>query len=261
LTAKIYKKYYDEKMETIIRLVDNYPTLKNLAISFGFLYSSKKIVNLLNTRYSRRYPRFSNLVLPLGYIYGLHMSSVYLKLASQFPTHSFWKFILDIYYQGYSISYSLSLITFFVGYPTINILANMTTNYIVMILDKFKRVIRSDHIDIKTILESFQKMKEALEKNKNWDIVLFNSISLKTFHKVKPILDDETLEKICPLRNIDNPSNSKYLNNGCAVCREDVEIKLLHRELPCEHVFHPQCSDIWLLERDATCPMCRKPIE
>lgn len=46
----------------------------------------------------------------------------------------------------------------------------------------------------------------------------------------------------------------------CAVCLEDVNGGDKCRKLPkCSHAFHAECVDTWL-ERNWTCPICRKQV-
>lgn len=44
---------------------------------------------------------------------------------------------------------------------------------------------------------------------------------------------------------------------GCSICTEDFEIGQDQRVLPCDHRFHPDCIDPWLLNVSGTCPLCR----
>jgi hypothetical protein len=46
-------------------------------------------------------------------------------------------------------------------------------------------------------------------------------------------------------------------NQGCSICTEDFEIGQDQRVLPCDHRFHPECIDPWLLNVSGTCPLCR----
>ncbi|KAH9871824.1 hypothetical protein J1614_006081 [Plenodomus biglobosus] len=53
----------------------------------------------------------------------------------------------------------------------------------------------------------------------------------------------------------DNTSNEENL--GCSICTEDFEKGQDLRVLPCDHKFHPECVDPWLLNVSGTCPLCR----
>lgn len=44
---------------------------------------------------------------------------------------------------------------------------------------------------------------------------------------------------------------------GCSICTEDFEMGQDLRVLPCNHRFHPECVDPWLLNVSGTCPLCR----
>ncbi|KAI4218823.1 MAG: hypothetical protein LQ349_008558 [Xanthoria aureola] len=48
-------------------------------------------------------------------------------------------------------------------------------------------------------------------------------------------------------------------DNGlaCSVCTDDFTKGQDVRVLPCNHKFHPECIDPWLLNVSGTCPMCR----
>lgn len=46
--------------------------------------------------------------------------------------------------------------------------------------------------------------------------------------------------------------------NTCAICIDDMESTTLVRGLSCGHIFHPECIDPWLLEKQARCPLCKR---
>ena len=58
-----------------------------------------------------------------------------------------------------------------------------------------------------------------------------------------------------------NPESSDATNadNGlaCSVCTDDFVKGQDIRVLPCNHKFHPECIDPWLLNVSGTCPLCR----
>ncbi|KAI9504402.1 hypothetical protein GGI25_003323 [Coemansia spiralis] len=49
----------------------------------------------------------------------------------------------------------------------------------------------------------------------------------------------------------------KYLSAECAICLAQYEPENLARVLPCDHVFHSECIDVWLTERSSRCPICK----
>ncbi|OMJ30206.1 Receptor homology region, transmembrane domain- and RING domain-containing protein 4 [Smittium culicis] len=52
------------------------------------------------------------------------------------------------------------------------------------------------------------------------------------------------------LADIDN----KYI---CAICLDYIKMSDKIRSIPCNHIFHLKCLDLWLKERSTTCPSCR----
>lgn len=46
-------------------------------------------------------------------------------------------------------------------------------------------------------------------------------------------------------------------NLGCSICTEDFSVGQDVRVLPCNHKYHPQCVDPWLVNVSGTCPLCR----
>lgn len=44
---------------------------------------------------------------------------------------------------------------------------------------------------------------------------------------------------------------------GCTICAEDFVKGQDVRLLPCNHKFHPECIDPWLVDVSGTCPLCR----
>lgn len=47
--------------------------------------------------------------------------------------------------------------------------------------------------------------------------------------------------------------NEEHL--GCSICTEDFNVGEDVRVLPCDHKFHPQCVDPWLINVSGTCPL------
>lgn len=58
-----------------------------------------------------------------------------------------------------------------------------------------------------------------------------------------------------PITNADGSDATGSL--GCSICTEDFQKGEELRVLPCNHKFHPECVDPWLLNVSGTCPLCR----
>lgn len=55
----------------------------------------------------------------------------------------------------------------------------------------------------------------------------------------------------------ENAASHSEDHPGCSICTEDFEVGQDQRVLPCDHRFHPECVDPWLLNVSSTCPLCR----
>jgi hypothetical protein len=49
-------------------------------------------------------------------------------------------------------------------------------------------------------------------------------------------------------------------NSVCSICAEDFEECAELRVLPCNHAFHRDCIDHWLLESSTNCPECKRDL-
>jgi hypothetical protein len=61
--------------------------------------------------------------------------------------------------------------------------------------------------------------------------------------------------KVTAAHNPDGTDAEGHL--GCSICTEDFQKGEELRVLPCNHKFHPDCVDPWLLNVSGTCPLCR----
>lgn len=43
----------------------------------------------------------------------------------------------------------------------------------------------------------------------------------------------------------------------CAICVDEFQENVVVRELPCGHIFHPDCIDEWLSNYSSMCPLCK----
>lgn len=75
-------------------------------------------------------------------------------------------------------------------------------------------------------------------------------------------ISSAVLEEIWP--NFDPAPRSNRLTFSqltCAICLEDfVPGSSIIRELPCTHIFHPECIDPFLMRDSSLCPVCKKSV-
>ncbi|KAL8697176.1 MAG: hypothetical protein Q9201_007263 [Fulgogasparrea decipioides] len=60
-----------------------------------------------------------------------------------------------------------------------------------------------------------------------------------------------------PPQPTDDPTANADNGLACSVCTDDFAKGQDVRVLPCNHKFHPECIDPWLLNVSGTCPLCR----
>lgn len=52
-----------------------------------------------------------------------------------------------------------------------------------------------------------------------------------------------------------------YSQPTCAICLDDfVDKETMVRELPCKHIYHPDCIDNFLRDNSSLCPLCKKTV-
>jgi hypothetical protein len=71
---------------------------------------------------------------------------------------------------------------------------------------------------------------------------------------IKNVINTEVLNKL-PVLEYKDLDKEKYKN--CVICIEDFKDEDKVRTLKCEHGFHPECIDKWLLDCNYKCPVCR----
>ena len=55
------------------------------------------------------------------------------------------------------------------------------------------------------------------------------------------------------------PHATSFSQSTCPICLDDFVVNETQvRELPCKHIFHPECIDVFLRDNSSLCPMCKK---
>ena len=76
-------------------------------------------------------------------------------------------------------------------------------------------------------------------------------ILLQLDERVKPkTLEKDKMESLKTDTVMENKAGDK-----CSVCMEVYEVGEVRKFLPCDHVFHKNCIDMWLSNSSPTCPL------
>lgn len=80
---------------------------------------------------------------------------------------------------------------------------------------------------------------------------------IKKLAKVEPSFDDFMLKNT---KTVTYAEIKNKTEDHCIICYEEYEDDTMVRALSCEHYFHTNCIDRWLLSRQHYCPCCRKAV-
>ena len=84
-----------------------------------------------------------------------------------------------------------------------------------------------------------------------------DSSPLPPMEPVKLTVSKEELDKIPVVSFQELSPDVQKINGTCTICQNDFEKTDKVRSIKCNHVFHPECIDVWLLENSYKCPICR----
>jgi hypothetical protein len=94
------------------------------------------------------------------------------------------------------------------------------------------------------------------------NIYMVNGITLLEWIKTFFDITEEPIEPIRPiipqgtLVNNDQLVAPRYLHPSCNICHEQYDSRSELRMLQCEHYFHKDCIDPWLVANHNKCPIC-----
>lgn len=73
-------------------------------------------------------------------------------------------------------------------------------------------------------------------------------------------LADKTSKRTsAPAQQQSHQHAASFSQTTCPICLDDFAANESEvRELPCRHIFHPECIDLFLRDNSSLCPMCKK---
>ena len=101
----------------------------------------------------------------------------------------------------------------------------------------FERMQRQDRVARQELIESILRQLQELQVDVRSQI---------------PLGADETRK--LPMRKY---REGEEKMERCAICVDDFKDGDMLRILPCEHAFHRECIDEWLVNHSAVCPLCK----
>jgi hypothetical protein len=78
------------------------------------------------------------------------------------------------------------------------------------------------------------------------------------FENIKIILDKDELARHKTLKFKEVGDEERRTNDKCVICQFEFKGDDSLRKIDCDHLFHKDCIDTWLLEYNYKCPICRK---
>jgi len=89
------------------------------------------------------------------------------------------------------------------------------------------------------------------------------ALGIKRLHLAKDMVEKMPLVTYSapPMPSSDENPTAKYDQPCCTICLEDFVVDATQvRELPCKHIFHPNCIDDYLQKQSSLCPLCKRSV-
>lgn len=100
---------------------------------------------------------------------------------------------------------------------------------------------------------SFEQQETDEDSDETWiDQITYS-------YKYQPVKPSSNIDSGSTERNSSKEgekSNAIAVVESCSICLNELEVNSAVRRLPCMHLFHKSCVDIWL-SNTLTCPICR----
>lgn len=88
-------------------------------------------------------------------------------------------------------------------------------------------------------------------------LIILQKFPLRIFQASSTPLQLGETEEVDSGRRLSSHPSHTFTQTNCAICLEEFESHTSIRELPCLHIFHPECIDHHLSCNSSLCPLCK----
>ena len=107
-----------------------------------------------------------------------------------------------------------------------------------------------------------QRFMRLNRPNINRQVIDLEALLLMLIGRIGPQqrgLRRETIDKIARIRFKKSAQTKSGEEEKCSICISEFADQEELRQLPCSHLFHPECVDTWLVQ-NTNCPVCKADI-
>lgn len=151
------------------------------------------------------------------------------------------------------------------NYTILNILEYVETYYIgyensITLINVDQGVLFGDQVIIEDMSVIDIQMINTITEDR---FIIEDNIFTQVFkiNNIQQKITKETIEEYTNTLTYNKIDSNKYKIDSCSICKIPFEDNNYIRVLNCEHFFHKDCIDQWLLNYDNTCcPICKKKV-
>jgi hypothetical protein len=92
------------------------------------------------------------------------------------------------------------------------------------------------------------------------NISMLDHLESSNMESVKLTVSEDELNKIPTFEYQNLSSEIQSFNDACSICKMDYLPTDEIRHIKCNHIFHKECIDPWLLNENHKCPVCREEV-
>lgn len=101
------------------------------------------------------------------------------------------------------------------------------------------------------------QVRDTLASSSSDEIEASPRLLFEAYPPVRPkCVDDENEPELQSAHDM-----SQYDNHVCIICQNDLMSTDTVRMLSCHHIFHDECVTPWIIDKNGTCPLCKRDLK